>query len=622
MVKDLINKDLENLIQNLKEILQILHETSKLIENKELEDAFDVYLKNREFAFLLTVAGEVNAGKSSIINRILGEDILDVDVVPTTDKIYYIYYNDEDDKNNENYKNDKNYKNNESKKYNKNNNNKNEKNNKNNNNKNNRNNKNNKYNKNNKNNKNDGNNDKVVTYEDNYFVKVGLKYPVLKNITIVDTPGTNSIIEQHQIITEKFIPASDIVFVVFSTENIYTNSAWQFLKYIAENWKKEIIIILNKIDKISKDELNIHIKELEKLVIKSNLDAKIFPISAINLEGFDTLKEFIKNNFENKKKLKLKYKSMLNFSKKIISLLQKDYSIFEKQFLTHQKIKEKIEQNFIKISKHFDENVINLKKDINNFLEDEKKELFDEFEELFTQSKIFEKNIKGVFVKNKSFSNYSKKVLKEFEDEIKEYIINRIKIFINNFSEYYSEKIINIEELVNEINFYENFKIIQIQFKLDKKEINNSFELFISEFNKTNNLESHSINERIENFSTMLFGGPVLTVLSLLMIAVVPGLYALVAGIVFSGLGIFLASKGIKINKKKLYKKLDKQLITFKERLNKMIDKNIVEGFNLKFKEIESNFNKFYKQVESEEKLYIQLQSNLDKVKNKINKLP
>ena len=40
---------------------------------------------------------------------------------------------------------------------------------------------------------------------------------ILKEIAIVDTPGTNTIISHHQEITERFIPVSDLIVFVFES---------------------------------------------------------------------------------------------------------------------------------------------------------------------------------------------------------------------------------------------------------------------------------------------------------------------------------------------------------------------------------------------------------------------
>jgi predicted GTPase len=48
-------------------------------------------------------------------------------------------------------------------------------------------------------------------------------YPVdfLRNITLVDTPGTNSIVQRHQEITEDYIPRADLVLFVTSIDRVF-----------------------------------------------------------------------------------------------------------------------------------------------------------------------------------------------------------------------------------------------------------------------------------------------------------------------------------------------------------------------------------------------------------------
>lgn len=47
-----------------------------------------------------------------------------------------------------------------------------------------------------------------------------IKQPVeiLREFAIVDTPGTNTIVDHHQEITERFIPASDLIVFVFEAK--------------------------------------------------------------------------------------------------------------------------------------------------------------------------------------------------------------------------------------------------------------------------------------------------------------------------------------------------------------------------------------------------------------------
>ncbi|RME05121.1 MAG: hypothetical protein D6805_00690 [Planctomycetota bacterium] len=68
------------------------------------------------------------------------------------------------------------------------------------------------------------------------------------HMEIVDTPGTDSTEEMHDEITRSFIPRADMIFFMFSVDQPFTVTEKEFLRLIHENWKREIVFILNKID--------------------------------------------------------------------------------------------------------------------------------------------------------------------------------------------------------------------------------------------------------------------------------------------------------------------------------------------------------------------------------------
>ena len=74
-------------------------------------------------------------------------------------------------------------------------------------------------------------------------------YPadVLRELTIVDTPGTNAIIRRHEELTRDFIPRADLVLFVTSADRPFTESERGFLEQIRE-WGKKIVFVVNKID--------------------------------------------------------------------------------------------------------------------------------------------------------------------------------------------------------------------------------------------------------------------------------------------------------------------------------------------------------------------------------------
>ena len=71
--------------------------------------------------------------------------------------------------------------------------------------------------------------------------------PLLREIHIVDTPGTNAIMREHEAITAEFVPRSDLVLFVTSADRPFTETERAFLEQV-RGWGKKIVIVINKID--------------------------------------------------------------------------------------------------------------------------------------------------------------------------------------------------------------------------------------------------------------------------------------------------------------------------------------------------------------------------------------
>jgi small GTP-binding protein len=133
--------------------------------------------------FLLVVAGEFNAGKSAFINALLGGRILEEGPTPTTTRIHLIQYGPE----------------------------------------------------------------VARTVVDGLIDTVAAPVELLREIRIVDTPGTNAIHREHEALTRDFVPRSDLVLFVTSADRPFTESERAFLEAIRD-WGKKIVLVLNKID--------------------------------------------------------------------------------------------------------------------------------------------------------------------------------------------------------------------------------------------------------------------------------------------------------------------------------------------------------------------------------------
>lgn len=101
-------------------------------------------------------------------------------------------------------------------------------------------------------------------------------------MNLVDTPGTNVILQRQQRLTEEFVPRADLVLFVLSADRPFTESEVSFLRYIRQ-WGKKVVFILNKTDVFENlDELD----EVTKFVAEnaqrllSIESAVVYPVSA------------------------------------------------------------------------------------------------------------------------------------------------------------------------------------------------------------------------------------------------------------------------------------------------------------------------------------------------------
>ncbi|UJR13649.1 hypothetical protein I4U23_000661 [Adineta vaga] len=259
-----------NVTQNLPLLDQSHHELAKRIKNLLINVQTDIKLlsvpdrqllneaqTNIDSIFLLVVVGEFNSGKSQFINTLLGgkEDVCPTGVLPTTDVINILKYGTK----------------------------------------------------------------RQDIVESDHIKSIYLPNELLRQTNIVDTPGTNAILQTHQQITEHFIPRSDYILFVTSVDRPFSESERLFLVRIHE-WRKKVLIILNKIDQIQqtvdKEKVIDYVRTNARQVLDDS-SVPIFPISALKLIGINELQTYLRTELNDKVKLQLKLENPLGVAEKI-----------------------------------------------------------------------------------------------------------------------------------------------------------------------------------------------------------------------------------------------------------------------------------------------------------------
>ncbi|NDJ59591.1 MAG: hypothetical protein GYB67_00620 [Chloroflexi bacterium] len=78
--------------------------------------------------------------------------------------------------------------------------------------------------------------------------------PILRKVSFVDTPGLESVFQNHEGITRRFLHRSDTVFLVMLAQQAMTSGNLNYLKVLRE-YGKNVIILLSQKDLLSAEEI-------------------------------------------------------------------------------------------------------------------------------------------------------------------------------------------------------------------------------------------------------------------------------------------------------------------------------------------------------------------------------
>jgi small GTP-binding protein len=112
------------------------------------------------------------------------------------------------------------------------------------------------------------------------LLEVGYPLDLLRDVAVVDTPGTNAIVREHEEITSHFVPRADLVLFVTSADRPFTESERAFMERIRA-WGKKVVVVLNKVDLLGVDQVGEQIEFVRQGVERLlGFRPDVFPVSA------------------------------------------------------------------------------------------------------------------------------------------------------------------------------------------------------------------------------------------------------------------------------------------------------------------------------------------------------
>lgn len=258
-------------------LTNVLLRLTEIGAGKEVLEALQKSILQLDELFLIVVVGEFNSGKSTLVNALLGQKVLAEGVTPTTTRVTLIKWGEQASEH----------------------------------------------------------------PVDEGFVVVGFPLALLKELNIVDSPGTNAIIRHHEQLTREFVPRSDLVLFITSADRPMTESERLFLDRILA-WGKKIVFVLNKSD-ILEDETSLsevrdfvasHAAEMlgqpvELFTVSARLAQRAWSeISEVQRQtlrdasGIDALEKYIATTLDDKVRLQFKLTNPIGVTDELVSQVE------------------------------------------------------------------------------------------------------------------------------------------------------------------------------------------------------------------------------------------------------------------------------------------------------------
>ncbi|MBN1679698.1 MAG: dynamin family protein [Anaerolineae bacterium] len=165
--------------------------------------------------FLMVMVGPFSSGKSSIINALLGEEVMEVGPIPTTDHIVILRHGPD-----------------------------------------------------------------MQRIRSGEVETVFYPSPLLENLSLVDTPGLESVFRMHEDLTRRFLHRADVVMLVMIATQVLTASNLEYLQEL-EAFGKRVNVIVNQVDVLEPEErTQVRDFVLEQCRLHLGVEPRVWLVSA------------------------------------------------------------------------------------------------------------------------------------------------------------------------------------------------------------------------------------------------------------------------------------------------------------------------------------------------------
>ncbi len=568
-MKPILNQQLQNYRSQIDEIVKELHHLTLAIQHRELSQTVSDLRNRITEPFMFVIVGEVKAGKSSFINALLDteKEICKVAPSPLPDTIQQIVYGEEE----------------------------------------------------------------AITEINPYLKRISQPVDILREIAIVDTPGTNTIVDHHQEITESFIPASDLIVFVFEAKNPYRQSAWDFFQYIHSDWRKKIIFVLQQKDLMNAADLAINVQGVEDYARKQGIEAPlVFAVSAKQeleaqkeISGFIPVREYIRQHITGGKAPILKLQNNLATSQNISERIHRGLDLRRRQYEAdlgfrqdiHQPLdlQETNSQNLVKVL------VENLVASYDRATLKTERELT----EGLSFFSLIRRSFSSIFVKNESAKEWLKGLSEKLETELNEEMKSRLNQGVSDIADSIQQmaKIIDLKIKNSQTILANNHEIFSSIAERRANVLRELQETFANFLKRSDSFTDEELFPQRNSIAPNLAAGGGVAVVGALLTGLTNLTVLDVTGGILTALGLVFAGVSIGINRRKIIRGYRSEIDKGRQRLESEVSEKLRTYIRHIKQRIDSNFGEFDQLIEQEEQQIAELLERQENIRQQMLEL-
>jgi GTPase SAR1 family protein len=537
----LINQSTIALRAKIDEAVKDLHELTIRINHGDLAKTVSDLRNRINDPFMFVIVGEVKAGKSSFINALLnaGLEVTKVAPQPMTDTIQQIIYGDKEE---------------------------------------------------------------IITINP-FLKKILIPAEILKEIAIVDTPGTNTIVEHHQEITESFIPASDLIVFVFEAKNPYRQSAWDFFKFIHDDWRKKVIFVLQQKDLMSPEDLAVNFQGLHDYAEKQGISQPLIFKTSAKMEldgqteesGFADIRSFIHQKITGGKAPVLKLQNSVETCRRICDSIREGLDLRQRQWEIDTEFRKDIKETLLaqegKSAKQVDVMVENILAGYDRITLAKENEL----KEGLSFFSLLKRSFSSIFSKKSSAGEWLVGLAKELEEELNTEMRNKLRDGIDDVADNVQQMAKIIDLKVRQTpsilqNDHEIFSAIAERRHNIFRELQDKFDDFIK---KSDNFTDHTLFPDKAPLPGSFATGSGVAVIGLILAAITQGAVFDITGGVLTTIGIVFAGFATSGKRRKIIDSFQEEIGKGREKIELEVSSQLKQYIRRLKERIDSNFDPF-----------------------------